>query len=237
MQESQAEDIRQRLDLLDKAHEDISQQLEELKRQQAQEQEASQERLKAEEERSAKDVAERGRLEGAQVAEIQSRLDSLEKAREDLGKEIAALGEAGQEAEEQRKEQGADLQEVQQRLGGMADAQGELRVAVDKADKDLEKTSSGLEEQMGALVQSTAELMGKVEELAPAEALKKLSARVDGGFSALLVRLETDKWMRENVDKVADNVSNSFLRLLDDSSQKLSGRMERCEQRLSELGS
>ncbi|CAE6951678.1 tilS, partial [Symbiodinium sp. CCMP2456] len=53
--------------------------------------------------------------------------------------------------------------------------------------------------------------------------------RVDGGFRALLQRSEAEKWLRENVDTVADGVSNAFLRLLDKSSEKLSHRVEKLE--------
>jgi len=51
------------------------------------------------------------------------------------------------------------------------------------------------------------------------------------------VRLETDRWVREGCDRVADSVTNQFLRLLDDASSKVEKRVDSCEERLSAAGS
>merc|ERR1712176_978913 len=101
-----------------------------------------------------------------------------------LGKkleELAAQGEAGARAEEQQEKSASEIAQLQE--------QG----------TDLMAKTGGLEEQMGALVQTAAELMGRFEECAPKQAVTQLRARVDGGFDALLVRLEADRWMRESV--------------------------------------
>merc|ERR1712050_55218 len=154
--------------------------------------------------------------------DVQTKQDAVGDDIELLGKkieELTANGEAGAQVEEQQAKNAADIASLQDRL--------------EKTSAEAEKTNAGLSEQMGSLVQSTADIMGKVETCAKQEVVSKLSARVEGGFDALILRLESEKWMRENVDKIADNVANSFLRLLDDSSQKLAARVDKLEHRMS----
>merc|ERR1712113_838269 len=128
----------------------------------------------------------------------------------------------GAQMEEQQAKNTAEIASVQDSLDKCKTEMAEVA-----------KTSSGLAEQMGSLVQSTAEIMGQIDECAKKDVVSKLGARVEGGFDAIIVRLESERWMRENVDKIADNVANSFLRLLDDSSQKLTARVDKLEHRMA----
>lgn len=194
--------------------------------------------------------------------EVQERQKALGEDVELLGqklKEVAALGEAGARAEglaqglqekvvaevaslqEQIKAAAAEaaserlqaeLEMVQEATKQLQGSQTQAREDHSKVIADLQKRDDGLEEQMGSLVMTTAEMMGKLDGLASAEQLMQLRARVDGSLDALLLRLETSRWMREGIDRVADNVTSSFLRLLDDSSTKLSARVDSCEQKL-----
>eukprot|EP00747_Dinoflagellata_sp_TGD_P108808 gnl/TRDRNA2_/TRDRNA2_170522_c3_seq6.p1 gnl/TRDRNA2_/TRDRNA2_170522_c3~~gnl/TRDRNA2_/TRDRNA2_170522_c3_seq6.p1 ORF type:complete len:185 (+),score=58.22 gnl/TRDRNA2_/TRDRNA2_170522_c3_seq6:53-556(+) len=62
------------------------------------------------------------------------------------------------------------------------------------------------------------------------EAVTQLEAHVDGGFDAIVVKLETERWMRTNVDAVADSITNQFLQLVD-------MRVQRVEEKLAATGS
>jgi len=107
---------------------------------------------------------------------------------------------------------------------------------LDAQAASVQEKTGGLEEKLATLALTSAELERGLADCAPKESVDQLEARVDGGFDAMLVRLETQRWVSENVDKVADSVSQQFLHLIDDYVQQLRGRMEKCEKALKAAG-
>eukprot|EP00971_Amphidinium_carterae_P112697 2231746-Amphidinium_carterae.1 len=63
------------------------------------------------------------------------------------------------------------------------------------------------------------------------EAFLKLRSKVDGGFTAMNVKLETERWFRVQMDAAADTVSNDFLRMLDTKTSHLEKRVEQIEEK------
>jgi len=105
-----------------------------------------------------------------------------------------------------------------------------------KINKDRDKAAAGFEEQLGSMVQSCADVMGRVDSMAKKEDLKKLKARVEGGFSALVVQMESERWLKANVDSVADGIGQAFMSLVDQTSERASVRLQKIEEALAESG-
>jgi len=177
----------------------------------------------------AKETKDLRELHGHWHAEQAKFNNEVETRQDAVGDDIELLGQKLQELAVQT-EASADAQELQQSI--RADI-AQLQERLESIDGDSQAGRSGLEDQMGALVQTAAELMGKVDRCASKEALHHLSAHLDGSLDALAVRFETERWVRESCDRVADNVANQFLRLLDEASSKMEHRMEDCEKRLA----
>merc|ERR1711920_368126 len=218
-------------------------------------------KVQAAEDVQAQNSAEQGQQHQAELESLRQRMDAGEQADSELRAETQALRELCDQRHADQEKINVDVQTKQEATGQEmesvskkieeADANGKagaefeeqqlknvaeiaaLQAQVGTFTKALETTSQGLSDQMGHLVQSTAECLGKVEECESKEVVSKLSARLEGGFDAIIVRMEADKYMRENVDKIADNVANSFLRLLDDSSQKITARVDKLEHRMA----
>jgi len=166
----------------------------------------------------------------------QSKVNKDVDVRQDAsGDDIELLGQKLKELAAQIAS-GAEVEEsVNRCLQDVADLQ--IRFEQERLDRlDAEGQKESLEDQLGHMVQTTAEIMGKFEDCATKEAMVELDAKVDGSFDSLLVRFETDRWVREGVDRVADTVSNQFLRLLDEASQKLDKRVDKMEQKVAALG-
>jgi len=141
--------------------------------------------------------------------ELDQQKVDLEELRKRLADAEAKDETLKKEANDAKELQEKALQEMRQRLeelSRLSDAAAKGEEAATRCLKDVEALQSKLEEEVGAV-----------------------RLRVDGGFRALLQRSEAEKWLRENVDTVADGVSNAFLRLLDKSSEKLSFRVEKLE--------
>jgi len=156
----------------------------------------------------------------ADLEEIKKRLKEAENKDEDLKREATELRDLqGKQQEEQSKA----TQEVQQRQ----QAAGEELKSLDKKLEELSgmKDAAAKSEE---LVQSCQAEVTILQEKLDQE-VGTVRLRMEGGFKALLQRLEAQSWLRENVDTVADGVSNSFLRLLDKSSEKLKERVDKLE--------
>jgi len=108
--------------------------------------------------------------------------------------------------------------------------------AADQTNKDRDASSKGFEEQLGAMVQTCADLTGKVETMAKKEEVTQLKARVEGGFNAIVVHMEAERWVKSNCDTVADGISQSFLGLVDQTCEKLALRVSKVESALSDTG-
>jgi len=106
----------------------------------------------------------------------------------------------------------------------------------DQINKDRDAAVAGFEEQLGSMVQSCADVMGRVDSMAKKEDVKKLKARVDGGFNALVVQMESERWLKANTDSVADGIGQAFMSLVDQTSEKLSVRVQKIENALSDSG-
>lgn len=156
----------------------------------------------------------------ADLEDLKKRLKEAETQDAELKRESSELRDLqGKQQEEQSKA----TQEVQQRQ----EAAGEELKSLQKKLEELSsmKDAAAKSEE---LVQSCQTEVTILQEKLDQE-VGTVKLRMEGGFKALLQRLEAEKWLRENVDTVADGVSNSFLRLLDKSSDKLKERVDKLE--------
>lgn len=106
----------------------------------------------------------------------------------------------------------------------------------EQLNKDRDTAAAGFEEQLGSMVQSCADIMGSVDSMAKKEDVTKLKARVEGGFKAMVVQMESERWLKANTDSVADGIGQAFMSLVDQTSEKLSVRVQKIENALSESG-
>eukprot|EP00928_Gymnodinium_smaydae_P048252 TRINITY_DN3224_c0_g1_i1.p1 TRINITY_DN3224_c0_g1~~TRINITY_DN3224_c0_g1_i1.p1 ORF type:complete len:1847 (-),score=578.76 TRINITY_DN3224_c0_g1_i1:73-5613(-) len=152
--------------------------------------------------------------------------------------ELTARGEASAQVEEQQARHLVEMADLREQLATIAErGDGGLRAELDAQAETLQtvkKRHDGLEEQMGAIVQTAADALSKVDSCAKHEDLKSLRAHTDGALDAMLLRLETERWMHENFNGVADGITNSFLGLLDQTTEKLQARVRSCEDRLQQ---
>eukprot|EP00927_Polykrikos_kofoidii_P017990 TRINITY_DN18261_c0_g1_i1.p1 TRINITY_DN18261_c0_g1~~TRINITY_DN18261_c0_g1_i1.p1 ORF type:complete len:705 (-),score=190.02 TRINITY_DN18261_c0_g1_i1:35-1984(-) len=129
-----------------------------------------------------------------------------------------------------------DLEALREDCAKMHIGQSEANETREKLQADALTRNAGFEEQLGAMIQTVAELMGRLDECATRKAVFQLRARVDGALDSIVLRLETQRWVSENINGVADGITNSFLHLMDQSSEKLQGRVKTCEAALFEGG-
>jgi len=81
----------------------------------------------------------------------------------------------------------------------------------------------------------TDDLQKRFESYATVDALKRLRARTEATTDTLLIKFETRDWLDENVNQVADAITNKFLRLVDMGSEQNSARIKNHEGRLGDL--
>jgi len=91
-------------------------------------------------------------------------------------------------------------------------------------------------EQLGSVLEKCADFMGMVETKAEKADVKKLHARVEGGFSSIVVQMETERWLKAHADSVADGISQQFLGLVDQTCEKLSLRVAKVEKAMTDPG-
>mmetsp|Transcript_79996 Transcript_79996/g.124752 ORF Transcript_79996/g.124752 Transcript_79996/m.124752 type:complete len:1771 (+) Transcript_79996:28-5340(+) len=163
----------------------------------------------------------------AKAAASQEEAETLRKLRE----EYDAFKTSTEADSKNTAETLAQEAQIVQKLRADLD---EFQSAQKNKGEENAKTFSGYEEQLGSVVQSVADVMGKLETKAPKEDLNKVKARVEGGFDAIVVQLEAERWLRGQVDSVADGISQSFMHLLDQTSEKLSNRVHKVELALAE---
>eukprot|EP00746_Dinoflagellata_sp_MGD_P124146 gnl/MRDRNA2_/MRDRNA2_58730_c0_seq1.p1 gnl/MRDRNA2_/MRDRNA2_58730_c0~~gnl/MRDRNA2_/MRDRNA2_58730_c0_seq1.p1 ORF type:complete len:1706 (+),score=583.27 gnl/MRDRNA2_/MRDRNA2_58730_c0_seq1:393-5120(+) len=155
-----------------------------------------------------------GDLQGEldRLAELGSRLDSVEGSSQE-GASRAAEDLA------QLREQLAIVQVAQGELkGAQAESQeaaSEIRVMVDSVPelKDQLKSVQKEQEQMSQEIVAASDAV-KAEQEAREKAVTALDNKVDGGFQALVLRVETERYFQETVDGVADLMMQTGLQHL-----------------------
>merc|ERR1740121_3572145 len=163
------------------------------------------------------------------MEELAMRIGTCEKVGSDLVQDLKEEQEFQEQWHLERaqndKEAEAWRSSVNEKLEEIQGAKDELETLNSRLDSSLDAiwTAVGANDLRDELEASKAEVV-------------QLGAKLDGSLDALFLRLETERWVREGVDKVADGVSSQFLRLLDEASQKAETRMAQCEERLTKLG-
>jgi len=197
---------------------------------------AQQVQVLAEKGEQATCVSEQQAKQEEQLSGLKSGLEAMADEQKRLCQEVSNSGSmvnaCRESIEEFRQANIHETEEAAQELQQLSEGLQELRELMGQ----MQDRASGFDEQLGSMVQTAAELLGKVDELAPAKVVDQLRSRVDAGFDALIVRFETEKWMKGNVDAVADSICNSYFHLLEQGLTKLQGRMKECEQQVHALG-
>eukprot|EP00927_Polykrikos_kofoidii_P020074 TRINITY_DN19466_c0_g1_i1.p1 TRINITY_DN19466_c0_g1~~TRINITY_DN19466_c0_g1_i1.p1 ORF type:complete len:1321 (-),score=340.44 TRINITY_DN19466_c0_g1_i1:185-3640(-) len=165
------------------------------------------------------------------------KVNELAQAVEDVTKLQQVVEEVkvnfGADKEEREAIAAEQMQHVQDNMATFGSRLAIVEEGLGDVRKSFEDTQSEeaakLEKQAGF----EAEIEKRLGTRASMEALRRLRARVDGGFDAMLLRLETMCWAHQAFDASADNIGNSFLSLLDKGSVKLEERVKRCEQKLA----
>jgi chromosome segregation ATPase len=161
---------------------------------------------------------------------------SLQKLQEDLEGLKKEATSAAEDSEAVAKLRG-DLQALKQGSEEFQTNQSKTNEEQTKKNEAMDqvtKAMTGFEEKFGSLVQEQAELLGKVETKAENKDLQTVRARVEGGFNALVTKMEADRWIRSQADVIADGISQNFLGLIDSTCEKLSLRVQKVESALSD---
>lgn len=180
--------------------------------------------------------------QAAAASDSNKQSDDLQMRGDDLETQLKkASTDSTSERSGAFKRGGGGFEELQKAIGELKETGEEKAVgfrkdidALKRANENIRagllRQADVLEEQLGALDSATSDLNLKVDQCATKELVMRLRARVDAGLRLLIERLESDKWIRMNVDKTADMITNSFLRLVDESNQKLKDRFQNLEQ-------
>lgn len=149
------------------------------------------------------------------------------RASADVKAETAAKAEVA--AEQAKAMQGvrADLENLRASCTGIQEAGAKINAAQDAINKAQAQKNEAQDR-----LNKDCETKASAATKSLTEALAQLRARVDGGFHALVVQLEVDRWTRSAVDGVADGISQHFLNHLDQTSVKLTSRVQKCENAL-----
>eukprot|EP00929_Paragymnodinium_shiwhaense_P058079 TRINITY_DN29093_c0_g1_i1.p1 TRINITY_DN29093_c0_g1~~TRINITY_DN29093_c0_g1_i1.p1 ORF type:complete len:1935 (-),score=530.76 TRINITY_DN29093_c0_g1_i1:92-5425(-) len=189
---------------------------------------------------AARKVDEQQNRSLAEMAELREQFSSISEKQQLLQMEkseeqVAGAREQAQAMDEVRTEVAAlkqlrgDVSIMQEKNNALQKEVQEANERQTKAAEKSEARTDGFEEQLGALLQSTADVMGKLDDCAKKKDLVVLRGRLEGAIDSMVVQLETERWVRQNVDAVADGINNSFLHLLDQSAEKVGERVRRCE--------
>mmetsp|Transcript_39807 Transcript_39807/g.93771 ORF Transcript_39807/g.93771 Transcript_39807/m.93771 type:complete len:1965 (+) Transcript_39807:164-6058(+) len=158
-------------------------------------------------------------------ATLQEEVTSLKASQDKAAQDAEAAAKEHSKAEEDKVEKAAegqkklmeDQQKMEERLAAMEEKQGNNMFEASKTQAEVSLKVNNMQQEMETL----SNAMGVRDA-----AIKKLHSKVDGGFAALNVKLETEYWMRTQIDAAADGIGNDFLRLLDQKCNHLEKRME-----------
>eukprot|EP00440_Ansanella_granifera_P031476 gb/GFBE01034172.1/.p1 GENE.gb/GFBE01034172.1/~~gb/GFBE01034172.1/.p1 ORF type:complete len:1704 (+),score=596.65 gb/GFBE01034172.1/:1-5112(+) len=158
-----------------------------------------------------------------ELQDLQKRMQAAEAADELLKKEAETLRQA---QEKDRGDQAKINQQVQQRQDATTD---DIMLVGQKLEELARQSdSSAAVEEVAAKLQHDMEgLQEHSKDME--EKISFVHVRMEGGFQAMLERLEAERWVAQSVDKVADSTNNAFLKLLDDATFQLNQRVEKLE--------
>jgi chromosome segregation ATPase len=195
---------------------------------------------------------------------IRQELEDLKEAREkvdtDVEKQMNAFStslatvveqqEAHVAKAESLSEQTAELQRLRQELDVIQAADAEDASAKANFSSEQAAELQKFREECGALqADSKAAIDSMIEEAGGVKQLRadfdvfqsnqraanaELKARMEGGFDAMLVQLEAERWLRGQVDSVADRVTQDMVGVLDKTCDQLATRVLKVEKNLAD---
>eukprot|EP00930_Biecheleria_cincta_P017538 TRINITY_DN13915_c0_g1_i3.p1 TRINITY_DN13915_c0_g1~~TRINITY_DN13915_c0_g1_i3.p1 ORF type:complete len:1457 (+),score=511.02 TRINITY_DN13915_c0_g1_i3:83-4453(+) len=228
----EAEDLEEEVgklkQLQEKALEDLAAQLKQVEEDEkkaaveaAEKRAGLEKKLQQEEEKTSKLFEDmKKRMEQAEAAQtlLKREADALKQTQD---QRLEDQGRVNKEVQQKQDSSIDDIQLIGQKLDDLS-RQSEASAVLEEAVLESAKAQFRLDQDLAGLKDKSKALEDLLEDR-----VSEVQAKLDGGFEALLLRLEAERWVNENVDAVADTVTNKFLRNLDKRVEKLEGEGKR----------
>jgi len=184
-----------------------------------------------------------------QDKELSDRIDAMAKKEDEAATKAAEASAKGAEASAKAAasaEESEALAKLRGDVQGLQQTSQEFHISQAKTNEEQAKRNEANDQAnkarddvaalLGEQVESCKDAMGKVDSMAKKEEVRQLKARVEGGFNALIVQIEAQRWLKANIDSVSDGVSQAFMQLVDQTSERVSKRVSKVESALADPG-